>query len=57
MMPLVFATFSDQSMESNAFEKSKKMTTAGSCFYFTPSIICLSVNIWAAVHLFSVKPF
>ena len=47
----------DRSMESNAFEKSTKMITAGSCFCFTPSIIRLNVNIWAVVDLFSLKPF
>ena len=46
----------DRSMESNAFEKSTKMITAGS-FCFTPSIIRLNVNIWAVVDLFSLKPF
>ena len=48
----------DRSMESNAFEKSAKMITAGSCFCFTPSIIrFFSVNVWAIVDLFSQKPF
>ena len=46
-----------RSIESNAFEKSTKMITAGSCFCFTPSIKRLNVNIWAVVNLFFLKPF
>ena len=41
-----------RSMESNAFEKSRKMITDGSCFCITPSIIR-----WVAVDLFSLKAF